>query len=70
MHIRSFVKIKPSCNCKIALSLTIIGKSCLCREHLTSEICLLTPFAKISEFTINHDNLVQYCLNMLDGLRN
>ena len=46
-HMRSFVKIKPSRNGEITLPLIDIGKSCLCREFLTSQICLLTPFAKI-----------------------
>ena len=44
---RSFVKIKPSRNGEITLSFTDIGISCLSREFLTSQICLLTLFAKI-----------------------
>ena len=45
--IRSFVKISPSRNCDITLSFTNGGKSCPNREFLTSQICLLTLFAKI-----------------------
>ena len=44
---RSFVKIKSSRNGEIILSFTDTGKSCLCRDCLTSQICLLTLFAKI-----------------------
>ena len=43
-----FVKIKPSRNGEITLSLTHIGVSFLCREFLMSKICLLTPFAKMN----------------------
>ena len=44
---RSFVKIKSSRNREITLSITDIGKSCPFREFLTSQIRLLTLFAKI-----------------------
>ena len=44
---RSFVKIKPSQNGEITLSFIGGGKSCVSRELLTSQICLLTLFAKI-----------------------
>ena len=54
---RSFSKIKPSWNDEITLSLIDIGKSCLCRgEFLASQICLLTPFAKI-KFSRKFQNL-------------
>ena len=45
----SFLKIKPSRNCKITLSFIDIGKSFLSREFVTSLICLLMlhVFAKI-----------------------
>ena len=46
-YMRSFVKIKSSRNDEIYLSFTDIGKSCPSREFYTSQICLLTPFAKI-----------------------
>ena len=54
---RSFVKIKSLRSGKITLSFTDICKSCLSLEFLTSQICLLTLFAKktiakISEFTV------------------
>ena len=42
---QSFVKIKSSRNGEITLSFT--SKSCLSRELLTSQICLLTLFLKI-----------------------
>ena len=44
---RSFVKIKPSQIGEIILSFTDIGKSRSCRDFLTSQICVLTLFAKI-----------------------
>ena len=44
---RIFLKIKSSRNGEINLSFTDIGKSCPSREFYTSQICLLTPFAKI-----------------------
>ena len=45
--LRSFLKIKPSWNGKITLSFTDVGKSGSSRKFLTSQICLLTLFAKI-----------------------
>ena len=44
---RSFVKIKSSQNGKTTLSFTDIRISCLSREFLISQICLLMLFAKI-----------------------
>ena len=44
---RSFTKINLSRNGEITLSFTGIGKSCLCVKFLTTQICLLTLFAKI-----------------------
>ena len=44
---RSFVKIKSSRNGEITLSFTDLGKSYHSREFLTSQICLVTLFAKI-----------------------
>ena len=55
--LHSFVKIKLSQNGEITLSFTDIGKSCSSHKFLTWQICLLTLFAKISEFTV------------LDGIR-
>ena len=55
---RSFVKIKPSQISQITFSFTNIGQSRPCREFSTSQICVLTLFAKIklsqkiSEFTV------------------
>ena len=46
-HMRSFEKINTSRNDEIALSFTDLGKSCPSREFLTSQICILTIFAKI-----------------------
>ena len=44
---RSFVKIRPSGYNEIILSFTDIGKSCPIHKYLTSQICLLSLFAKI-----------------------
>ena len=44
---RNFVKIKSSQNGEITQSFTDIDKTCLSREFVTSQICLLTLFAKI-----------------------
>ena len=44
---RSFVKIRPSRNGEITLSLTYKGKSCLSCEFPTSQICILRLFVKI-----------------------
>ena len=44
---RSFVKMKSSRNVEITLSFTDAGKSCPSHEFLTSQICLLTLFAKL-----------------------
>ena len=41
------MKIKFSRNEEIILLFTDIGKSCPSRKFKTSQICLLTPFAKI-----------------------
>ena len=51
---RSFMKIKSSRIEEITLSVTDIGKSCACREFSTSQIYVLTLFAKI-----------KYCENFL-----
>ena len=57
-QVRSCVNIKPLQNGEIALSFTDVGKSCPSHELLTSQICLLTLFAKINvlqkifEFTV------------------
>ena len=45
--LRSFVKIKTSRIGEIILSFTDTSKSSPCREFLTSQICVLTLFAKI-----------------------
>ena len=56
---QNFFKIKSLQNGKITLSFTDIGKSCLRREFLTSQICLFNAIdenktlAKISEFTVD-----------------
>ena len=55
-HMRSFVKIKPSQNGEIILSFTDMGNPCRSRELLTSQICLLTLFAKI-KFSQKFPNL-------------
>ena len=55
-HMQSFAKIKPSRNSKITLSFTDKGKSCLSREVLTSQICLVTLLAKI-KFSRTFPNL-------------
>ena len=46
------VKIKSSRNGEITLSFTDICKSCLIRDFLTSQICLISIRAKISKFTV------------------
>ena len=46
-HRRSFVKINSLRNGEINLSFTDIDKSCTSRKFLTSQIGLLTLFAKI-----------------------
>ena len=46
-HMRSFVKIKSSRIGEITISFTNISKSRYCREFPTSQICVLTLFAKI-----------------------
>ena len=46
-NLRIFVEIKASRNGNITLSFTDVGKSCPICEFLTSQICLLTLFAKI-----------------------
>ena len=48
----SFVKIKSSRNGEITLSFVNMTKSCPSHEFLTSQICLLMLFAKISESTV------------------
>ena len=53
---RSFVKIKSSRIGEITLSFTDISKSCPCHEFLTSQICVLTLFAKI-KFSRKFPNL-------------
>ena len=51
-----FVKIRPSRNGEITLSFTYKDKSCI---SLTSQICLLRPFAKI-KFSRKFPNLQYY----------
>ena len=57
-EMRSFVKIKSSQNGEITLSFTDIDKSRIFREFSTSQLCVLTLFAKntiltkISDFTV------------------
>ena len=53
---RSFVKIKPSRIGDIFLSFTDIGKSCPVRDFFTSQMCLLTLYAKI-KFSRKFPNL-------------
>ena len=53
---RSYAKIKPSQIGEITLSFTDIGKSRLCHEFLTSQICVLKLFAKI-KFSRKFSNL-------------
>ena len=53
---RSFVKTKLSRIGKITLSFADIGKSRPCRELSTSQICVLTLFAKI-KFSQKFSNL-------------
>ena len=48
LFFQNFMKIKPSLNDEITLSLTDIGKSCLSREFLLLQKCLLRLFAKIN----------------------
>ena len=55
-HMRSFVKIKPSPNGKITLSIIDIGKPCFSHKFFTSLICLLMLFAKI-KFSRKFPNL-------------
>ena len=63
------MNIKPSRNGKITPKFTVIGKSCLSCEFETSQICLLTLFAKkkfsrkFSEFTVKKHNIGEYLLN-------
>ena len=58
---RSFMKIKSLQNGEIIPLFTDIGKSYLSCEFQTSQICLLTPFAKI-EFSQKFPGL-QYLLS-------
>ena len=58
---RSFVKVKSSRIGEITLLFTDISKSRPCREFLTSQIYLLTPFVKI-KFLRKIPNL-QYSLS-------
>ena len=51
-HMRSFLKIIPWKNDKTTLTFTDIGKSCPSPRFLTSQICHLTLFTKISKFTV------------------
>ena len=46
-RLRSFVKIKSLRNVEISLSFADLGKSCPSRETLTSQLFLVTLFAKI-----------------------
>ena len=56
LHMRSFVKIKPSQNGKITLTFIDIGKSCLSREFFTSLVSFLMLFAK-TKFSRKFPNL-------------
>ena len=47
---RGFVKVKPSRNGEITLSVTDIGQLCPSRQCLMLQICLLMLFTKICEF--------------------
>ena len=49
---RSFMKIKSLQNGEIIPLFTDIGKSYPSRKFQTSQISVLTPFAKISRFTV------------------
>ena len=40
-------------NGEITMSFTDVGKSCPSHEFLMSQMCFLTLFAKISEFTVD-----------------
>ena len=53
---QSFVKIKPSRIGDITLLFTDIGKSCSVQDFYTSQMCLLTLFAKI-KFSRKFPNL-------------
>ena len=57
--LRSFVKIKFSRNAEITQSFTDLAKSCPSRELVTSQISVLTLFAKI-KFLLKFPDL-QYC---------
>ena len=57
---RSFVKIKSSRIGDITLSFTVIGKSCPLRDFFTSQMCLLTLFAKI-KFSRKFPNFSTFC---------
>ena len=63
---QSFVKIKSSQSREITLSITDIGKSCPSREFLTSQVCLLTLFAKIKFSQKNPD--LQYLLLFVSSM--
>ena len=60
---RSFVKIKPLRIGNISLSFTDIGKSCPVPNFFTSQMCLLTLFAKL-KFSLKFPNL-QYWHKLL-----
>ena len=83
---QGFMKIKCLRKGEINhLSFTDIGKSCPSRDFLTSQICLLTLFAKIFEFTVlvfcsslctealkghrQRNNYLQCWLKILDKMR-
>ena len=54
LYSRNFVKIKASRNGVFIRSLSDIGKSCISRANLASQIYLLMLIlAKVSEFTVN-----------------
>ena len=52
LQMGSFAKIKPLQKGENSLSFTVVGIACQSREFFTWQICLLTLFAKISEFTV------------------
>ena len=52
VRVLMFCKNKILRNGEIVLSFTDIGKSCPSRDFFTSQICLFTLFATISEFTV------------------
>ena len=58
----SFANLKSLPNGEIILLFTDIGKSCIVNIFFLCRKCLLTLFAKISEFTVyhRHQNLMNW----------